>query len=78
MEAVTFKKLVKGHAYSVTALRQVSAATAAATATDTAWSSCVSFWMWVILSAGGVLWPSGASDPHQEPLGSSGVDRRLE
>lgn len=26
MEAVTFKKLVKGHAYSVTALRQVSSA----------------------------------------------------
>lgn len=24
MEAVTFKKLVKGHAYSVTALREVS------------------------------------------------------
>lgn len=73
MEAVTFKKLVKGHAYSVTGAKQVRAA-ALFGAKSPIFGSRPS---WVPF-ADQLPRAVAGSDPHAQPMGRGGVDRSLE
>lgn len=79
MEAVTFKKLVKGHAYSVTGFNNVSLASNGRRDQVLEGSDRWIRWfsnLWTL--TGGLSWPPGTGHSHKEPMGSGGVDWSLE
>lgn len=80
MEAVTFKKLVKGHAYSVTGVDEVSCKRQKQNKRqcEGQQEDKMSTPGGVSLPLGGVQRKSDQVSPHQEPVGGGGVDRGLE
>lgn len=74
-EAITHHKLVKGHAYSITGAEQVRLQELFSQNLS---SDCKQSSLIFSFALGGVSRRNGAADQDQKPMGSSGVDGRME